>query len=117
MTAPSTSAPASPPDRLGAPPRQAAPGGLWLRGFIRLAGRISAGELSVIFANGSHRTFVGGDPGPRAILRINRRRALPRLALGGDIGFAEAYMDGDWESPDLTALLELALVNEQHAGG
>src|SRR6185312_8313392 len=33
------------------------------------------------------------------------------LLTGGDIAFAEAYMDGDWTSPDLPALLELAAVN------
>ena len=25
---------------------------------------------------------------------------------GGVVGLAEAYMDGDWDSPDLAALLE-----------
>jgi cyclopropane-fatty-acyl-phospholipid synthase len=34
------------------------------------------------------------------------------LLLGGPIGFAEAYLDGDWETADLTALLGLALANE-----
>jgi cyclopropane-fatty-acyl-phospholipid synthase len=93
------------------------PGDLWSRGFITLLGKIGGGELSVVFPNGSQRTFAGrAHVGPRAVLRITRTRALRRLALGGDIGFAEAYMDGDWESPDLTALLELALRNEAHAG-
>jgi cyclopropane-fatty-acyl-phospholipid synthase len=93
------------------------PGDLWSRGFINLLGRIGAGEISVVFPNGSQRTFANRERGgPRAVLRITRTRALRRLALGGDIGFAEAYMDGDWESPDLTALLELALLNEAHAG-
>jgi cyclopropane-fatty-acyl-phospholipid synthase len=95
----------------------AAPGGFWSRGFVKLAERIAAGELSVVFPNGSRRTFAGSArSGPRAVLRINRARALRRLAFAGDTGFAEAYIDGDWESPDLTALLTLALVNEAHAG-
>jgi cyclopropane-fatty-acyl-phospholipid synthase len=33
---------------------------------------------------------------------------------GGAIGFAESYMDGDWDTPDLAALLTLAAANEQH---
>ena len=98
-------------------PDRGIPGDLWSRGFVNLAARIAAGEVSVVFPNGSQRTFANRErSGPRAVLRISRIRALRRLALGGDIGFAEAYMDGDWESPDLTALLELALVNEAHAG-
>ena len=42
---------------------------------------------------------------------IERRRTLRRLALRGDVGFAEAYVDRDWTSPDLVALLRLAARN------
>ena len=33
------------------------------------------------------------------------------FADGGDIAFAESYMDGDWSTPDLTTLIELAVLN------
>ena len=36
--------------------------------------------------------------------------------FGGDVGFAEAYMDGDWSSPDLTALIMLAARNTEALG-
>ena len=39
-------------------------------------------------------------PGPQARLTIHRWRCLWRLATGWDIGFAEAYMAGDWSSPE-----------------
>jgi cyclopropane-fatty-acyl-phospholipid synthase len=39
---------------------------------------------------------------------LHRWRTLRRLLLQGDVSFAEAYMDGDWDSPDLPALIELA---------
>ena len=42
---------------------------------------------------------------------MERWRTLRRLAFGGDVGFAEAYIDGDWTSPDLVALLRLAARN------
>ncbi len=32
--------------------------------------------------------------------------------MQGDIGFAMAYIDGDWSSPDLAALIEFAAVND-----
>ena len=45
---------------------------------------------------------------------------LPSLArrfagcvTGGDIGFAEAYIDADWTSPDLVAVLRLASRNAE----
>jgi cyclopropane-fatty-acyl-phospholipid synthase len=34
-----------------------------------------------------------------------------RLALHGDLGAAESYIAGEWSSPDLDALLKLALLN------
>src|SRR5262249_7368122 len=47
---------------------------------------------------------------------------LPGRAFsGGSIGVAESYVDGDWESPDVTTFLELFVANrearEQMAGG
>jgi cyclopropane-fatty-acyl-phospholipid synthase len=39
---------------------------------------------------------------------LHRWRTLRRLLFQGDVAFAEAFMDGDWESPDLPALIELA---------
>jgi cyclopropane-fatty-acyl-phospholipid synthase len=42
---------------------------------------------------------------------INRWRMMRRLVAGGDIGFAEGFMDGDWTTQDLTALIRFAAVN------
>jgi cyclopropane-fatty-acyl-phospholipid synthase len=36
-----------------------------------------------------------------------------RLALGGDVGFAEGYLAVEWDSPDLTGLIELFAVNRE----
>jgi len=48
---------------------------------------------------------VTGDPGgPRFVIR-NREAFLGRLARGGKIGFGEAYMAGDWDSPELVDVL------------
>ena len=34
-----------------------------------------------------------------------------RLLQGGDIGIAEAYLHGEWDTPDLTQFLYLFCVN------
>ena len=39
-----------------------------------------------------------------------------RLALYGDIGFAESYMDGDFDTPMLSELVQLALINSNTLG-
>ena len=38
-------------------------------------------------------------------------RFASRLINGGDIGIAEAYLAGDWDTPDLTQFLYLFCVN------
>lgn len=50
-----------------------------------------------------------------ATLRVRRAALFTKTALYGDIGFAEAYMDGDWETPDLTALLGWFVLNLETA--
>ena len=42
---------------------------------------------------------------------IRRWRMLRRLLTGGDIGFAEGYIEGDWTSPDPVAVIALAARN------
>ncbi len=57
---------------------------------------------------------VGGNaPGPEARLILKNWRLPARAFSGGTIGVAESYMDGDWESPDVTTFLELFVVNQE----
>jgi cyclopropane-fatty-acyl-phospholipid synthase len=53
-------------------------------------------------------THVIGDahrPGPGAQIRVRREAFFQKCFWAGDIGFAESYLDGDWDSPDLTAVI------------
>jgi cyclopropane-fatty-acyl-phospholipid synthase len=83
--------------------------GGWMLGLI--ARRLHCGKLTVITPDRARVNYCGFLPGPEAALQLHRWRALRRLLLRGDIGFAEAYMDGDWSSPSLPTLLELASCN------
>lgn len=77
----------------------------------RLLSCIAFGSLIVETPTGERVRAVSRHEGPEATLILHRWRALRRLATKGDIGFAEGYIDGDWSSPDLTALIQLASVN------
>lgn len=51
-----------------------------------------------------------------AVLRVRRPASFFRqCVLAGDIGFAESYLDGDWETPDLTALVAWFIHNLDQA--
>lgn len=74
--------------------------------------RMRHGRLRVTFPDGTAQSFTGAAPGPEAEIRLHRSgRLLRRLVAGGDLGFAEAYMDGDFDTPNLFALLQLAAEN------
>ncbi len=53
------------------------------------------------------------DGEPRAEVHLRHYRALRRLVRGGAIGWAEGWMEGDWDCPDLVALFRWALGNER----
>lgn len=50
--------------------------------------------------------FGGERDGPQAEIVVHDMRFARRALAGGDIGFAEGYLDGQWSAPDLTAVLE-----------
>ena len=82
--------------------------------LLTLLDRINAGRLAVVLPGGEQRVFTGKEPGPRAALEIHSAEVARAMLFGGAVGFAESYMKGDWDSPDLTTLLELAALNERH---
>ena len=67
--------------------------------------------MTVELPSGARLAHKGARPGPQAFLAIHRWRAIWRLILLGDVGFAESYISGDWSSRDLPALIELAATN------
>lgn len=79
--------------------------------------RLYFGRLHVTGRDGRQYEFTGRDEGPAAELTITGEGFGRRLLSGGALGFAEAYIDGVCETPDLTALIELAALNEDAAWG
>ena len=87
-----------------------------LRILFRIAGTIGSGGLTVRVPDGRTYRIVGRAPGPEADIVIHRPRMVARLLLGGSVGFGASYMDGDWETSDLSALLALASQNGNELG-
>ena len=73
--------------------------------------KIFKGLLSVEFPSGAWQDFKGKEPGPQAFFRIKKFHVLPRMFFYGDLGLAESYMSGDWDTKDLAALLRLGNIN------
>ncbi len=91
------------------------------RAMLSALVHLPRGSLRVTLPDGRS-FFVGGKaPGPNAEVRLRNWKLPRRALLGGTIGLAESYVDGDWESPDVTSFLELFVVNQEEgdrlAGG
>ncbi len=64
------------------------------------------GTISFELADGRVLKFDHGQPGPQAYVHVHDYAFAKRAIAGGDVGFGESYMDGQWSTPDLTAVLE-----------
>jgi cyclopropane-fatty-acyl-phospholipid synthase len=73
----------------------------------RVLARIGIGSL-IVLEDGALRVYGSGSPA--ATINVHSAR-MWRRALTGSRGLAEAYADGLWDSPDLTALVRLAARN------
>jgi len=74
--------------------------------------KVRFGRLNVEFPSGRSATFEGLEAGPQATIRIRDYRLLWRILASGDIGFAEGYMERDWDSPDLKAVMAFGAMNQ-----
>lgn len=72
---------------------------------------LTRGTLDVTLPNGRRYRLGGREPGPAAEMTVHSYAFASRLINGGDIGIAEAYLHGDWDTPDLTQFLYLFCVN------
>lgn len=66
--------------------------------------------------DGQVRIFGGSQAEPHAEIHVTDRRFFRRVLVDGDMGFAEAYMEGFCDSPDLPALIGLLAANEAALG-
>ncbi len=77
----------------------------------RMFTAINQGSLIVTLPNGAQIVGAGARPGPQGVVSISNMRVLRRALLSGGIGVAQSYADGDWSSPNLPAVIEVAAVN------
>jgi cyclopropane-fatty-acyl-phospholipid synthase len=78
--------------------------------FLSTLEGIQAGSLELVTPG---QTLVFGDPSAelRATLVVESDRFFSRALTGGETAIGEAYMDGDWSTPDLVSLMRLAVRN------
>ena len=79
---------------------------------LRNLAHLEHGSLALTLPDGRTFQLKGRMPGPAAAVTLHNWNLPHRAITGGTIAVAECYMDGDWDSPDVGAFLELFLVNK-----
>jgi len=78
--------------------------------------RFRKGRLDMRLPDGRTLRFAGRDVGPVAELIVHDQKFLRAVAARGDVGFAEAYIDGKVDTPDLPVLLQYFNANWENIG-
>jgi cyclopropane-fatty-acyl-phospholipid synthase len=81
---------------------------------ISILDKFKEGELTLTLPNGKT-TIIGDGKGIKANLNITNKDFFKKFVLSGDIGFGEAYIDGDWKTSNLTDLIRWAIKNIEHS--
>ncbi len=89
---------------------------LWNKFGDNFFSKIQIGTLEVIYANKEVKLYGEKKEEKKVTLIIKNSKFFYRVALYGDIGFAESYIDEDFETSDLTRLIEIALLNSKYLG-
>jgi cyclopropane-fatty-acyl-phospholipid synthase len=78
--------------------------------------RFRKGRLDMELPDGRVLRFKGAEPGPNAEMIVRDPRFIRSVAARGDIGFADAFMDQKFDTPNLAALLEYLNANWEQLG-
>jgi cyclopropane-fatty-acyl-phospholipid synthase len=81
------------------------------RMLLTLLARLQHGRLNLVVPGGQVFSFAGNLAGPDATIELRDWQVFDAVMRAGDVGFAEAYVDRRWHTPDLRALLELMAIN------
>ncbi|WP_295807252.1 cyclopropane-fatty-acyl-phospholipid synthase family protein [uncultured Nitratireductor sp.] len=75
------------------------------------------GRLIIGLPHGETIMLAGSAAGVEASISFTNWRGFWRILRDGEIGFAQGWIDGDWSSPDLDAMLAFGLDNTDQLAG
>lgn len=75
------------------------------------------GTLYLTLPDGEQFTFGNGEGNIEASIVVNSVEFYKRIILFGDIGFGEAYVDGLWDTDNITSVIKWVLLNIENAPG
>jgi cyclopropane-fatty-acyl-phospholipid synthase len=82
---------------------------------LNLLSKMQLGKLNLTMPSGELINIGNGEGKVIANVKVNHSDFFKRCVLYGDIGFAEAYIDGDWETDNVANVINWFLLNVDNA--
>lgn len=100
------------PDSVESAAAQTAKPGFHERLLLRSFKPFVHGELRLVYPDGRVRSLGDAGSGNHAEIRLRHPDAFfRRCVLFGNVGFGESYVDGDWDTPDIAAVISWFINN------
>lgn len=88
----------------------------WFGAVFDTISGIRRGSFTFELPDGRLFCVEGDESGPAAFVQVRNADLFGRVVRDGEMGFAEAYIDAWWDTPDLQAVLDVALLNNEEMG-
>lgn len=75
---------------------------------------MTLGRLNIDLPEGNTLVYGDGQAGISARIRVNNYEFFKKCVLFGGVGFGEAYVDGDWDTDDITNGIKWMILNVEN---
>ena len=93
------------------------PAGFWERTLLRQLKKIDTGSLTIKLGDRTHQMGTPSKNKISAHIEVHNRAFFRKTCLGGSLGVADSYADGDWDTDDLVNVFRLFLQNQDVMDG
>jgi len=94
---------------------QSKAGGFYRRIIMQALERMTLGCLHLELPDGTKKTIGQPNAQISANVRVLNWAFFKRCILFGDIGFGEAFVDGDWDTEDITKVISWFILNVENS--
>src|SRR3990172_13089597 len=90
--------------------------GFYEKLVLAMFSKMDLGKMQISLPSGQTVTFGNGE-GITANIDIKDKNFFKRCVLFGDVGFGEAYVDGDWDTDNITNVIKWFIENIENSPG
>ena len=83
--------------------------------ILSMLSKMDKGTMNITMPGGEQIQLGDGSGNVVANVTVNNSDFFKRCVLYGDIGFGEAYVDGDWDTDNITDVIKWFIHNIEYA--